>query len=359
MKFENIYSEAIIKKEMTKRASRLPMSFDLSKLIRMGFNEHPHGMSPKVLTAIKEADNTSNFYGDFMASDLKKNIADYYGYTPDNIITGAGSSAIINIIGTTFLDKGDEVLMCPTFAAFLDMVGICQAKSVIVPLNEDMTYNLEGLLEGITDKTKMIIVCNPNNPTGTYVGKDALTSFIDKVPDDIVLLFDEAYIEFATADDCESMIPQIEERADKPIIVLRTFSKYYGMAGVRVGYGVASEEIIQMMSKSPLNMVSKSGQAGAIAALEDQEYYQWAKEEIVNGVNYIEKGLEDLGCTVYHSQTNFIMFDPHVDHQELRLEIIRRGIMINTPMLCRVSVGKQGDNEKFIIQMREALEQIG
>ncbi len=359
MKFKGLYSQAVANKEDTRRASRIALTgFDMSKLARMGFNEHPYGMSPNVIKAIQDMDVTSNFYGDFFANGLKAELGAMYGLQAHNVLTGSGSSALITTVGTTFLDKDDEVLMCPTFAAFLDMAGIRQAKPVIVPLREDMTYDLDGILEAITEKTKMIVVCNPNNPTGTYIEEQALIDFARKVPDDIVLLFDEAYIEFATATDCKSMYPLIAELPDKPIVVLRTFSKYYGMAGIRIGYALASEEIIAAMAKCPGSAISRSGQAGAIAALKDVDYYEDAKAKVVRDINYLEKELSDMGCTVYHTQTNFIMFDPHVDCQELRMEIIKRGILINTPMLCRVSVGREEENQLFIEQMKGALEKL-
>lgn len=152
--------------------------------------------------------------------------------------------------------------MCPTFAAFIDMAQIRQAVPVVVPLNEDKTYDLDGLYNAITKKTKIIVVCNPNNPTGTYVGRKQVVDFIKKVPDDIIVLMDEAYLEFATAKDCQSMYHLIKEMPDKPIIVLKTFSKYYGMAGVRVGYALAAPELIAAIEKCPSAMISKAGQAG-------------------------------------------------------------------------------------------------
>ena len=355
MDLKVLLSKAVLEKEESKRASRIASGVDLSKLVRMGFNEHPYGMSPKALEAILEASRTSNFYGDFQTVALKNAIADFYGLKFENVCTGAGSSPIIEMVGCAFLNPGDEVLMCPTFAAFLDMAGIRMAKPVVVPLNEDMTYDLDGLYAAITDRTKIIVVCNPNNPTGTYVGKQKLIEFIKKVPDDILILVDEAYLEFATADDCVSMYPLINEMPDKPIVVLKTFSKYYGMAGVRVGYALAQPDIIKALMKCTGSMVSRAGQAGAIAALADKEYYAEAKKKVVEGINYIEKELENMGCRVYHSQTNFIFFDTYMDAQEVRTKVMDAGIMISAPSISRVSVGRKEDNERFIEVMHEIL----
>ena len=357
MDVTKLISKAALEKEESRRASRAASNIDFSKLIRMGFNEHPFGMSPKALEVIIEESKTSNLYGDFQKKELTEKLADFYGLEPENVLAGAGSSPLIETIGCAFLNPGDEVLMCPTFAAFIDMAQIRMATPVIVPLTEDKVYDLDALYEAITDKTKIIVVCNPNNPTGTYVGKEKLIEFIKKVPDDILILMDEAYLEFATASDCVSMYPLIKEMPEKPIIVMKTFSKYYGMAGVRVGYAMGNKALIDAMKKCPGTMISKAGQAGAIAALADQDYYKEVKKKVVAGMTYLEEELTKLGCKVYHSQTNFILFDPYMDAQEVRHALMERGIMISAPNICRVSVGKMEENELFIKYMKEILEE--
>jgi histidinol-phosphate aminotransferase len=356
MEFKNIFSEAIINKEDSKRASMIASKVDLNKVIRMGFNEHPYGMSQNTKAAIYEASLMGNYYGDFQASKLRNSIADNYGLKIENVIMGSGSSAIIDILSSTFLDKEDEVLMCRTFPAFIDMAQMRQAKPVILPLNDDMTYDLNGILENINSKTKMIIICNPNNPTGTYLCAEKLEEFIKNVPDDVVVVMDEAYIEFATAPDCESMVKLLREKINKPLIVLKTFSKFYGMAGMRVGYALADETIIKEMQKCSLAWnLSRPAQEGAIAALNDVEYYDDVKNKIVEGRNYLSRELGELGCKVYDSQTNFIYFDAHMDSLELVSEVVKRGIIISSAVHSRVSIGTKEHNEKFINIMTEIL----
>ena len=187
------------------------------------------------------------------------------------------------------------------------------------------------------------------------MGRKQVVDFIKKVPDDIIVLMDEAYLEFATAKDCQSMYPLIKEMPDKPVIVLKTFSKYYGMAGVRVGYALAAPELIAAIEKCPSAMISKAGQAGAVAALEDQEYYQEVKKKIVEGMTYLETQMAELGCKVYHSQTNFILFDPHIDAQLVRSKMMEAGIMISAPGLCRVSVSTMDNNRLFIKTLKEIM----
>lgn len=355
MNTEKIFSQNVLSKPVTKRASRSASTVDLTKLIRMGWNENPYGMSPKALAAYKKAADTSHFYQDFWCRDLKNTLADFYGVKTSNLIVGAGSSPLIEIVGQSFLNPGDEVIMCPTFAAFIDMTDMRMGKVVEVPLCEDKTYNLDGILEAITDRTKLIVICNPNNPTGTYVGYEKMAEFVKKVPDDIVILFDEAYIEFATAEDCKSMYPLIAQMPEKPILIMRTFSKYYGMAGARCGYIITSEELAEGIAKVPGSWIPASAQAAAVEALKDKAFYEEAKVKIVAGIQYLTEELGKLGCTVYPTQTNFLMFDPHCLPETVRSYMIEKGLLISTPMYCRVSVGTMEENKLFIQYMKELM----
>jgi histidinol-phosphate aminotransferase len=356
MEMSVILSKTILNKKDSKRSSRVASKTDLSKVIRMGFNENPYGMSSNTMNAIKEASLLANHYGDFQAFKLRKAIGDFYGLKSENVITGSGSSAIIDILSSTFLDKDDEVLMCQTFPAFIDMAEMRQAKAIVLPTNEDMTYDLDGLLDNINEKTKMIVVCNPNNPTGTYIGVEKLENFIEKVPEDIVIVMDEAYIEFATAPDCVSMVKHIQNGTNRPIVVLRTFSKFYAMAGMRVGYALADESMIKEMCKCSLAWnLSKPAQEGAISALMDVEFYKKTKNKVVEGRNYITKELRNLGCKVYDSQTNFIYFDANMDPIALAGEVLKRNIVISCSTCSRVSVGTEEQNIKFIEVMKEIL----
>lgn len=358
MNTENIFSKSVLEKPETKRASRSNATLDINKLVRMGWNENPYGMSPKALEANITAAKKGNFYQDFWCKDMKKAIARLNGISTDNLLVGAGSSPLIEICGQAFLNPDDEVLMCPTFAAFIDMAEIRLGNIKTVPLCEDMSYNLDGLAEAVDEKTKMIVVCNPNNPTGGYVSYDKIVEFVKKVPKDIVILFDEAYIEFATAPDCKSAMPLVFEMPDRPILVMRTFSKYYGMAGVRAGYIVANEDIVAGMGKIPGSWIPQAAQAAVVAALDEIDYYEDCKKKIVEGIHYISKELEALGCTVYPTQSNFIMFDPHCDPALIREKLIEKGIMISIPMFCRVSVSTRENNELFIKCMKEILEEV-
>lgn len=358
MKKENVFSKRVLEKPATKRASRVTEdAIDYDKLIRMGYNENPFGEPESVKKAIAESANSSHFYPDFSASVVKKELADLHHISSENIIVGEGSGALINIVGHAFLNPGEEVILCPTFAAFNDMIEIERCTVVTVPLKQDKTYDLEGILKAVTDKTKMVIITNPNNPTGTYVSYGAIHSFIERLPEDIVVLIDEAYIELATASDCKTCIPFIDEFKDRPIVILRTFSKYYALAGARIGYLIASEQIVDGIRVIPGCTVSRAAQFGALQALKEKEYYEDCKKKIVEGIAYIEKELKDMGCDVWHTQTNFIFFDTHMDMNFVKEELLKKGIHISTPISTRVTVSTKENNEYFIQCMKEILEE--
>ena len=200
--------------------------------------------------ALEDSRAGSHFYPDFAAVLLKQKVAEQYGLKAENVLTGAGSSAMIDMIGLTFLDDGDEVLFsAPTYGAFADMAYLNGGVPVSVPVTEEQKFNLPAMKEKIGEKTKIVVICNPNNPTGTYVPIGELEAFADTLPEDVLLVMDEAYMEFATEPDCCSMVDYMKTHPEKPILVLRTFSKYYAMAGLRVGYALGSEELIGIMRK--------------------------------------------------------------------------------------------------------------
>ena len=357
MEREKIFSKSVLEKPETKRASRSAVKLDFNVLRRLGYNENPYGMPESVLEAMNEANKKGYNYPDFVCMALRTALAEKYGMTIDNVICGAGSSALITMVGQAFLDPGDEAILCPTFAAFNDMIEIARAKTITVPLTEDKGYDLDGILKAVTDKTKMVVICNPNNPTGQYLSYDAIETFVEKLPKNVVVIIDEAYIELATAEDCKTMIPLVKKYPDRPIVIMRTFSKFYALAGIRVGYVICNEEVAQGISVVPGSSVSCGAQAAAVQALKEQEYYQETKKKIVAGARYIEEELRKLGCEVWTTQTNFILFDPHMDYEDVRTKLIEKGIHISTPMMDRVSVSTPENNEYFIQCMKEILEE--
>lgn len=308
--------------------------------------------------ALEDSMAGSHFYPDFAAVLLKQKVAEQYGLKAENVLTGAGSSAMIDMIGLTFLDEGDEVLFsAPTYGAFADMAYLNDGVPVSVPVTEEQKFNLPAMKEKIGEKTKIVVICNPNNPTGTYVPIGELEAFADTLPEDVLLVMDEAYMEFATEPDCCSMVDYMKAHPEKPILVLRTFSKYYAMAGLRVGYALGSEELIGIMRKCSASWnLNVCAQKAAVAGLADQEYYQEQKAKIVEGREYLEKEMAALGCRVYPSQSNFIYFDTGKDPAWIQEQLMKKGIRIGAFEMSRVSVGTMEECKLYIKALKEILE---
>ena len=308
--------------------------------------------------ALEDSMAGSHFYPDFAAVLLKQKVAEQYGLKAENVLTGAGSSAMIDMIGLTFLDEGDEVLFStPTYGAFADMAYLNGGVPVSVPVTEEQKFNLPAMKEKIGEKTKIVVICNPNNPTGTYVPIGELEAFADTLPEDVLLVMDEAYMEFAIEPDCCSMVDYMKAHPEKPILVLRTFSKYYAMAGLRVGYALGSEELIGIMRKCSASWnLNVCAQKAAVAGLADQEYYQEQKAKIVEGREYLEKEMVALGCRVYPSQSNFIYFDTGKDPAWIQEQLMEKGIRIGAFEMSRVSVGTMEECKLYIKALKEILE---
>ena len=308
--------------------------------------------------ALEDSMAGSHFYPDFAAVLLKQKVAEQYGLKAENVLTGAGSSAMIDMIGLTFLDDGDEVLFsAPTYGAFADMAYLNGGVPVSVPVTEEQKFNLPAMKEKIGEKTKIVVICNPNNPTGTYVPIGELEAFADTLPEDVLLVMDEAYMEFATEPDCCSMVDYMKAHPEKPILVLRTFSKYYAMAGLRVGYALGSEELIGILRKCSASWnLNVCAQKAAVAGLADQEYYQEQKAKIVEGREYLEKEMAALGCRVYPSQSNFIYFDTGKDPAWIQEQLMEKGIRIGAFEMSRVSVGTMEECKLYIKALKEILE---
>ena len=356
MEVNKIISHALQSMPPSKRQKAFAK--DTSKLIHMGLNENNYGMSPKAVAALEDSMAGSHFYPDFAAVLLKQKVAEQYGLKAENVLTGAGSSAMIDMIGLTFLDEGDEVLFsAPTYGAFADMAHLNGGVLVSVPVTEEQKFNLPAMKEKIGEKTKIVVICNPNNPTGTYVPIGELEAFADTLPEDVLLVMDEAYMEFATEPDCCSMVDYMKAHPEKPILVLRTFSKYYAMAGLRVGYALGSEELIGIMRKCSASWnLNVCAQKAAVAGLADQEYYQEQKAKIVEGREYLEKEMAALGCRVYPSQSNFIYFDTGKDPAWIQEQLMEKGIRIGAFEMSRVSVGTMEECQLFLQYLKEILE---
>jgi len=319
----------------------------------MASNENPLGPSPKAVEAMKQALPEVNLYPDGNAYYLKKVLAIHLRVGEGNIILGNGSDEIIRVIVETFLNEGEEAIMGePAFLIYRLAVKIMKGQSRLVPL-KDFTHDLEAMARAINERTKLIFIANPNNPTGTMVTVEEVDSFMKEVPEDVIVIFDEAYYEYIERDDFPRTIDYLKE--NRNVITLRTFSKIYGLAGLRIGYGVAGEELIRGMNRvrQPFNTNSLA-QVAALAALGDQGHVKKSREANRDGKTFLYEELDKLKISYVPSEANFILVGVNEDGKVISHKLMQEGIIVrpmgmyNLPDFIRVTVGTEEQNKKFI-----------
>lgn len=331
--------------------------FNLERVVKLASNENPLGLSSKAKEAIKESLDSLSLYPDGNATLLKEKISKKLNISTKNILPSSGSDEMIDLISKAYINKGDEIIMADiTFPRYVQTATIMGGIPVVVPL-KDFKFNLDGMLDKITDKTKIIWVCNPNNPTGTMISEDEFMNFLNKVPKDILVISDEAYREYVTREDYPFNTHNIIN--DYPnLLVMRTFSKAYGLAGLRVGYTLGDEDILAYINKvrGPFN-VNSLAQIGAIAALSDEEFLNKSYDLNLEGKNYIYSEFDKLGFAYAPSETNHIFVDIKQNGRDVFVEMQKRGVIIR-PMpgnFIRVSIGTMEENKLFIQKLKEVL----
>lgn len=381
-------------KPASKRGARQKTSTPKG-VTRLNFNENNYGPAPEVTKLLIDSIGRVNEYQDFFAIDLKQKIADSYGLDKtaeaasetnefgevskpeDYVIIGAGSSAVIDMLGEIFINPGDEVVYCmPSYESFPDMVNDYGGKRVEIPLTADYHFDLDGMYEAVTEKTKLVVVVNPNNPTGTYINGAKIEEFIRKVhekavrlhPDDdqdVVVIVDEAYYEYVDDPTHYSMIEMVQKGYDRPLIVQRTFSKAYGLAGLRIGYAITQPALADAIMKACQAWnYSGPGLLACEAALDYQDYIKKVKALNIENRNYVADELKQLGFEVVPPAANFIFFgipeDATAEQREkmdpvrVKNELAERKIMIGAPNgHNRVSIGTAEECKVFIAAMKE------
>ena len=252
----------------------------------------------------------SVFYADPEPENaLRDKIAGQIGVEPGNVLITCGAAYALYFIGDVFLRPGDEGILCsPTYPPYYSFIQKNGATVVDVPMTEKLEYDFDGILDAITDKTRVIFICNPNNPTGYTVYRDKLMGFIDKVPENVIVVMDEAYVQFTHEPEALTMVPAISSH--KNVVVVQTFSKLYGLAGIRVGYAVAAPEIISFMKKEAIvRTLTITAVKGAFAAMDDKEFARKTIENNREGREYLTKELSAMGYKVYPSESNFVYVD--------------------------------------------------
>lgn len=339
-----------------KPIDELERELGIPRAIKLASNENPLGPSPKAVAVLAETAATLHRYPDGGAHRLRAALADRYKLTPEHVILGNGSDEILGLLARAFLSPGDEAVMADqTFVIYKMEVTAAHGKPVIVPLTQ-WQHDLAAMTEAITDRTRLVFVCNPNNPTGTMVTASDVNAFMRRVPDDVIVIFDEAYYEYVQDQHFPDSLDWVTQRRNA--VVLRTFSKIYGLAGLRVGYGLTTPEIAGYLNRvrPPFN-VNAMAQRAALAALTDDEHV--ARSRALNAAEMatVRAGLVALGFQPVPSQANFLLFDVGRDGRAVFEALLRQGVIVRhiEGRLLRVTIGLPEENRYFLDALKKVL----
>jgi histidinol-phosphate aminotransferase len=335
--------------------------FGVSDCIKLASNENPLGPSPKAVAALQEAVTGVNYYPDGNCFYLKRDLAAHLGCGEDQLIIGNGSDEILQLIAATFLDPGDEVVYAqPTFSEYEFVSRVMDAVPVAVPVRDDFTHNLQAMAARITPRTKIIFICNPNNPTGSIVAAEEMELFLRGIPETVLVVVDEAYREYVT----DPRYPDSMEllKAGHRLIILRTFAKIYGLAGLRIGYGVSGPGTIALINrvKEPFN-VNLLAQVAARAALRDTKHLERSREMVIQGRRFLYDSFDRLGLSYIPTQANFIFVNIKKDSRAVFPALLREGVIVRTgdifgyPDYIRVTIGTQEQNQRFLEKLQQVL----
>jgi len=365
MKVESLVRKNILKScpylagkpiEETKR------EFGLREVIKLASNENPLGPSPKAIKAIKAALSGINRYPDSRGFYLKNKLAKLYGVCFASIVLGNGSDELIDVIIRTFVEPDEFVLTSEsTFLEYGIIAQVNDRKIKRVPL-VDFKYNLKGLTAALDKKCKVIFIANPNNPTGTYLNKKEVEAFLKVVPKSTIVVFDEAYDTFIDVNDFPSSLNYIK---NKNVIVLRTFSKAYGLAGLRIGYALADKALAEYMQRvrQPFN-VNSLALVAAAAGLEDRSFLKRLYRSNLSGKKFLYAQFKQLGFSYLPSVTNFILLDTGKDGYQVFQSLLKLGVIVRAmdeyglKNFVRVTIGNSWENTKFIKAFKKCLKEI-
>lgn len=343
-----------------KTVSEVKREFNLESVFKMSFNENPLGCSPKVKEVIRNSGDEIFLYPDANSFDLRKVLSEKLGVNQNQVFCGAGSDSLIRVICNTLINHGDENIIgeitYPRYETNIELMG---GKVIKIPM-KDMKLDLEEMVNSITDKTKTIWICNPNNPTGSALGINNIKELLKRVPSSVYIIMDEAYLEYVSREDFPDSLELLKEYEN--MIIIRTFSKAYGLASLRVGYGIARKELVdyfnRVMSSFEVNFYA---QVGAIAALKDKEFLEKVKRFNKEQRDYMENAFEDMGLEYVKSDANFIMVNIKCDDKSFFYYllqngyIVRPGYLLDCPGWMRISIGREKENKKLLKVMKNYL----
>ncbi|KRQ87101.1 Histidinol-phosphate aminotransferase 2 [Caloramator mitchellensis] len=343
-----------------KPISEVKRELGLDDIIKLASNENPLGCSENVTRVINELSTQVNLYPDASNFELKKELANQLNVNPNQIFLSTGSDSIIRAICSIFIEQDEESIMGEvSFQRYEDNTKLMGGKVVKIPM-KNHGLDLERMVDSITDKTRILWFCTPNNPTGSMISKQELLSVIDRIPKDVIFVMDEAYYEYVDDENFPQTIPMLDKYPN--MIILRTFSKAYGLAGLRVGYGIASEEIAKYINAviGPFD-VNLIAQNAALAALKDKDFLNRVVTLNREAREYFYSEFEKMGLEYIKSQANFVMVKINTDDKLIFNELLKKGVIVrpgylfDMPGWLRVSTGTMEQNKRFISALKEVL----
>jgi len=343
-----------------KPVEELERELGIKDSVKLASNENPLGPSPMAIKAALDllvnsrSSNSLNRYPDGSGYYIKKALVEKFSVTSDQLILGNGSNELIDIAVRTFLQPGDEAIMAdPSFVVYPMSVRAAGGTAVRIPL-KNYTHDLDAIADAVSRRTKIVFVANPNNPTGTLNKQGEFDRLMERLPDGVLIVVDEAYCEYVTDPEYADSFKHFRQGRD--ILILRTFSKIYGLAGLRIGYGIAGEEIISQMNKlrPPFN-TNSIAQNAALLALKDDDHIKSTKTLNEQGKKYLYKELDSLGMAYVPTEANFIYIPLKQDSNILYNKLLRQGIIVRPmgPQEIRVTIGLPEENRKFVEALRK------
>ncbi|BBO66559.1 histidinol-phosphate aminotransferase 2 [Desulfosarcina alkanivorans] len=340
----------------------LEREYGISDSVKLASNENPLGPSPKAVAAIRDSLATLHRYPDGAGHRLIRKIADVNGVSPSNVVIGNGSDDIIALLVRALVRPGDRVIVPrPSFLMY-DITATAAGATVDdVPLRA-MAMDLDAMAGRVCADTRLVFVCNPNNPTGTVVSRSDFQRFMDRLPEDVVVVVDEAYIEFARNGDCLKTGQPAD--LNRPLVTLRTFSKAYGLAGLRVGYGIMPAALAEVLNRvrQPFN-VNAVAQAAAAAALDDRDFLEQTVSLVHRGLDDMYAALDRLGLHYFKSEANFFLIDVGRSAEAVFEKMLRQGVIVRSmhaygfPTFIRINVGLESENRRFVRALESVLQE--
>ncbi len=338
------------------------LNLPAASIIKLASNENPFGPSPLAIAALQKSLAGLNLYPDGNAFYLKNKLAAKLGLEPNYLILGNGSNEIIEFLGHALLRPGVDVVVSQyCFAIYPIITKLFGANLITVPA-KDYGHDLPAMLQAITPQTALVFVANPNNPTGTMASREEIIHLVNQVPDHVVLVLDEAYIEFL--EDPLDLAPLVRSGARKNLVLMRTFSKIYGLAGLRVGYGIAHPELVTALEKirQPFN-INLPAQIAALAALDDEDHVRKTRSNNFGGLEFYSRAFREMGLEYVPSAANFILV--RVQAGQRVFEGLQKQGVITRPMggyglpeWIRISVGTPDENTRCLAALKTVLQQL-